>query len=65
MLIPLLSQMIQKNLEILVTGKAKTAIEELICSFAMYKDALDTLQRKIGQPQAIAGAQSDKLSIFH
>ena len=47
--------MIRKNLKIVVTGKAKTA---------RYKDALDTLQRKFGQPHASAGAHLDKLSIL-
>ena len=30
----------------------------------MYKDALKTLERKFGQPQAVASAYLDKLSIF-
>ena len=46
----------------LVTGKAKTTIAEFSYSGVMYKDALATLQRKFGQPDAIVGAHLDKLS---
>ena len=48
----------------LVTGKAKTAIAEFSYSDVMYKDALTTLQRKVGQPYAIVGADLDKLNFF-
>ena len=48
----------------LVTGKAKTAIAEFSYSGVMYKDALATLQRKFGQPNAIFGAHLDKLNTF-
>ena len=47
-------------LKTLVTSKAKTAIVE----FAMYKDALRTLERKFGQPQAVVSAHLDKLNSF-
>ena len=54
-------------LKTLVTGRAKTAISELsveLTNGVMYKDALATLQRKFGQPHAIAGAHLDKLNTF-
>ena len=51
-------------LKTLVIGKAKTAIAEFAYCGAMYKDALRTLERKFGQPQAVAGAHLDKLSSF-
>ena len=41
------------NIKTLVTGKAKTAITEFAYCGAMYKDALRTLERKFGQPQAV------------
>ena len=43
-------------LKTLVTGKAKTAIAEFAYCGAMYKDALRTLERKFGQPQAVVSA---------
>ena len=49
-------------LKTLVTGKAKTAIAEFAYCGAMYKDALRTLERKFGQPQAAISAHLDKLS---
>ena len=51
-------------LKTLVTGKAKTAIAEFAYCGSMYKDALKTLERKFGQPQAIVSAYLDKLSKF-
>ena len=51
-------------LKALVTGKAKTAIAEFAYCGAMYKDALRTLERKFGQPQAVVSAHLDKLSSF-
>ena len=49
-------------LKTLVTGKAKTAIAEFAYCGAMYKDALRTLERKFGQPQAVVSAHLDKLN---
>ena len=51
-------------LKTLVTGKAKTAIAEFAYCDLMYKDALKTLERKFGQPQAVVSAHLDKLSSF-
>ena len=51
-------------LKTLVTGKAKIAIAEFAYCGLMYKDALRTLERKFGQPQAVVSAQLDKLSNF-
>ena len=51
-------------LKTLVTGKIKTAIAEFAYCGAMYKDALRTLERKFGQPQAVVSAHLDKLSSF-
>ena len=51
-------------LKTLVTGKAKTAIAEFAYCGAMYKDALKTLERKFGQPQAVVSAHLDKLNSF-
>ena len=48
----------------LVTVKAKIAIAEFAYCVLMYKDALRTLERKFGQPQAVASAHLDKLSNF-
>ena len=48
----------------LVTDKAKTAVEEFSFSGVMYKDALATLQRRFGQPNAIVGAHLDKINTF-
>ena len=48
----------------LVTGKAKIAIAEFAYCGAMYKDALRTLERKFGQPQAVVSAHLDKLNSF-
>ena len=52
------------NLKNLVTGKAKTTTAEFAYCGVMYKDALKTLERKFGQPQAIISAHLDKLSFF-
>ena len=49
-------------LKTLVTGKAKTAIAEFAYCGTMYKDALKTLERKFGQPQAVVSAYLDKLA---
>ena len=49
-------------LKTLVTGKAKVAIAEFAYCGAMYKDALKTLERKFGQPQAVVTAYLDKLA---
>ena len=51
-------------LKILVTGKAKTATAEFAYRGVMYKDALKTLERKLGHPQAVVSAHLDKLSSF-
>ena len=51
-------------LETLVTGKAKIAIAEFAYCGLMYKDALRTLERKTGQPQAVVSANLAKLSNF-
>ena len=51
-------------LKTLVTGKAKTAIAEFAYCGLMYKDAIMTLERKFGQPQAVVSAHMDKLSNF-
>ena len=48
-------------LKTLATGKAKVAIAEFAYCGAMFKDALKTLERKFGQPQAIVTAYLDKL----
>ena len=48
----------------LVTGKAKTAIAEFAYCGLNYKDALKTLERKFGQPQAVVSAHLVKLSSF-
>ena len=49
-------------LKTLVAGKAKVAIAEFAYCGAMYKDALKTLERKFGQPQAVVTAYLDKLA---
>ena len=51
-------------LKTLVTGKAKTAIAEFAYCGTMYQDALKTLERKFGQPQAVVSAHLDKLNNF-
>ena len=51
-------------LKTLVTGKEKTSFAEFSYSGVMYKDALATLQRKLGQPHAIVGAHLDNLKTF-
>ena len=48
----------------LVTVKAKIAIAEFAYCGLMYKDSLRTLERKVGQPQAVVSAHLDKLSNF-
>ena len=51
-------------LKTLVTGKAKAAIVEFAYCGTMYQDALKTLERKFGQPQAVVSAYLDKLNSF-
>ena len=51
-------------LKTLVTGKAKAAIAEVAYCGSMYRDALKTLERKFGQPQAVVTAHLDKLSSY-
>ena len=51
-------------LKTFVTGKAKAAIVEFAYCGTMYQDALKTLERKFGQPQAIVSAHLDKLNSF-
>ena len=51
-------------LKTLVMGKAKTAIAEFEYCGTMYQDALKTLERKFGQPQAVVSAHLDKLNSF-
>ena len=48
----------------LVTGKAKAAIVEFAYCGTMYQDALKTLERKVGQPQAVVSAHLNKLNSF-
>ena len=47
-----------------MTGKAKAAIVELAYCGTVYQDALKTLERKFGQPQAVVSAHLDKLKSF-
>ena len=51
-------------LKTLVTGKAKTAIANFAYCGSMYQEALRTLERKFGQPQAVVGAYLEKLSNY-
>ena len=51
-------------LKTMVTGKAKAAIAEFAYCASMYRDALKTLERKFGQPQAVVTAHLDKLSSY-
>ena len=51
-------------LKTLVTGKEKAAIAEFAYCGSMYRDALKTLERKFGQPQAVVTAHLDKLSSY-
>ena len=51
-------------LKTLVTGKAKTAIAEFAYCGTLYRDALKTLERKFGQPQAVVTAYLEKLANF-
>ena len=48
--------------ETLVTGEANVAIPDFAYCGAMYKDALKTLEREFGQPQAVVTAYLDKLA---
>ena len=52
-------------LKTLVTGKAKTAIAEFAYCGVMYMDALKTLERKFGQPQAVVSAHLKNSALFH
>ena len=51
-------------LKTLVSGKAKTTIAEFAYSGTMYKDALKTLERMLGQPQIVVSAYLDKLANY-
>ena len=51
-------------LKILKTDKAETAIAEFAYCGTLYKDALKTLERKFGQPQAVVKTYLDKLGNF-
>ena len=51
-------------LKTLVVGKAKDAIAEFAYCGKMYRDALKTLERKFGQPQAVVTAHLDKLANY-
>ena len=51
-------------LKTLVTGRAKLAIANFAYCGSMYPQALKTLERKFGQPQAVVGAHLDKLSNY-
>ena len=51
-------------LKILVTGKTKNAVAEFAYSGVLYKDTLNTLIRKFGQPQTVFNAHPEKLSCF-
>ena len=59
---PLSDEVKLTYLKTLVTGKAKAAIAEFAYCGAMYKDALNTLECKFGQPQAVVTAYLDKLA---
>ena len=48
-------------LKLLVSGKAKDAIEQFAYCGSMYEEALRTLQRKFGQPQAVVSVYLEKL----
>ena len=51
-------------LKTLVSGKAKAAIQQFAYCGTMYDEALRTLQRKFGQPQAVVSAYLEKLSKY-
>ena len=51
-------------LKTLVSGKAKITIEGFAYSGALYRDPLKSLERKFGQPQAVATAHLEKLSHY-
>ena len=61
-LAPLTDDVKLTYLKTLVTAKAKVAIAEFAYGGAMYKDALKTLERKFGQPQAVVTSYLDKLA---
>ena len=52
------------NLKTVVTGKTKTAITNFAYCGAMYTEALKTLEKNFGQPQAVVGAYSGKLATY-
>ena len=47
-----------------VTGKAKNALAEFAYSDVMYKDALNILICKFGQPHTVVNAHLEKLIYF-
>ena len=51
-------------LKTLVVGKATDSIAEFAYCGKMYRDALKTLERKFGQPQAVVTAHLDKLANY-
>ena len=51
-------------LKTLVSGKAKAAIQQFAYCGTMYEEALRTLQRKFGQPQAVVSAYLEKFSKY-
>ena len=51
-------------LKTLVTGTANAVIADVAYCGAMYRDALRSLQPKIGQPQTVVTAHLDQLSNF-
>ena len=48
----------------LLTRKAKKSIEQVAYSGALYNDAMEVLERKFGQPQAIVCAHLEKLKNY-
>ena len=51
-------------LKTILTRKANTAIAEFAYCGVMHKEALRTLERRFGQPQAVVSAHLDKISSF-
>ena len=62
---PLTNDEIIGHLKGLVNGKTKRAITELGYSGAMYQQAWNTMQRKLGQPSSIVSTQLAKIQTFH
>ena len=54
-----------KYLKTLVRGRAKAASANFTYSSSTHNETLRTLQRKIGQLQAVLGASIDKTAIIH